>query len=121
MTDYALLGIYALVAILSICIFALILLLSILVFLLSKKHPEESYDYLKNIVYATFGGIIAIILLELKGESIFNIYFWTIKVPLTLLLVLVFIICGFLYLYALKRIFFWINPKLKKNEKQNTN
>ncbi len=110
--------VYSLAAFLSICLFVLVSLFVVIIFLVAKKNPTESYEYLRNIVYATFGGIIAIILLELKGEDISNPYFWTFKIPITLLVIFIFILLGFLYLYLLKKMFFWINFRLHKNGKQ---
>ena len=113
--DYALLFVYTLATVISLCILILVFLFGFLVLLISKKNPNESYEYLKNLVYAVYGGIIAIILLELKGESIANPYFWTIKMPLALLTVLIFILFGFLYLYLLKRIFNWVKLNKGRN------
>lgn len=103
--DWALLSVYLLVAILSVCFFILVVLIGWLILFFSKRDIENRYDFLKNMVYGAFGGIIAFILIDLKGTDWLNVSFWLIRVPLTLLAIGIFILSGFLYLYILNKIF----------------
>ncbi len=109
--DWALLTVYALAGLLSLCFFAIVLILLWSVFLISKKVPDWSKDYLKNIIYAIFGGIIAVILLEMRGLDWKQWAFWAINLPLNLVAILIFILCGFLYLYLLNVMFKYIEKK----------
>lgn len=113
--DYALLLVYALAGIISICLFALVLLIGFLVLWAWRKGPDEVYGYLKNLVWGIFGGIIAVIIIETRGESIINPYFYIFKIPMILIVCLIFILFGILYLFILKRIYLWIKFKNEKD------
>ena len=103
--DWALISVYILVGIISLCFFILVIIIGGLILYFSKRDIESRYEFLKNMVYGAFGGIIASIFIDLRGTDWLNIYFWIIKVPLTLLAVGIFILLGFLYQFILDRIF----------------
>jgi|SRR3989344_771772 len=120
--DYTSFLIYSLIGIVIISLFFLVVLFGAIVLKIFKKDPEESYTYLKNIIYGAFGGLIAAIFLESKGDYSTSIFYWIPKILSTLLIILIFVILGFVYLYLLKIVYKRIilnNPKpLKKKMKE---
>ena len=116
--DYNSFLIYLLIGIVIISLFFLVVLFGAIVLKIFKKDPQESYKYLKNIVYGAFGGLIAAIFLESKGDNSTSIFYWMSKILTTLLIILIFVILGFVYLYLLKFVYKRIilnnpNPKIK--------
>lgn len=103
--DYKIILIYLLIGVVLLSLFFLVVLLGALVLKIFKKDPEESYTYLKNITYGAFGGLIAAIFLETRGETSTSIFFWIPKILSTLVLILIFIILGFTYLFLLKFVY----------------
>ncbi len=97
--------VYLLIGIVLLSLFFLVVLLGALVLKIFKKNPEDSYSYLRNITYGAFGGLIATIFLEIKGETNTSISFWISKILSTLVLVLIFILLGFAYLFLLKFVY----------------
>lgn len=83
-------------------LFLIVVLLGALVLKIFKKDPRDSYEYLKNITYGAFGGLIAAIFLETHGETSTSIFFWIPKILSTLVLILIFILLGFAYLFFTK-------------------
>src|SRR3989344_8783797 len=120
--DYTSFLIYSLIGIVIISLFFLVVLFGAIVLKIFKKDPEESYTYLKNIIYGAFGGLIAAIFLESKGDYSTSIFYWIPKILSTLLIIFIFVILGFVYLYLLKIVYKRIilnNPKpLKKKMKE---
>jgi hypothetical protein len=112
--SYALILVYLLAAIISICLFSIVLLLGVLLLWAFRKNPDEIYEYLRNLIWGIFGGIIAFVLLELKGESLLNPYFYVFEIPMALGVCLIFALCGILYLFILKRVYLGIKFKNKK-------
>ncbi len=103
--DYKIILVYFLIGVILLSLFFIVVLLSALVLKIFKRNPKDSYDYLKNITYGAFGGLIATIFLETKGETNTSIFFWIPKILSTLVLVLIFILLGFAYLFLLKFIY----------------
>src|SRR3989344_1931380 len=100
--DYSILLIYLLIGVVLLSLFFIVVLLGALVLKIFKKDPKDSYEYLKNITYGAFGGLIAAIFLETRGETSTSIFFWIPKILSTLVLILIFILLGFAYLFLLK-------------------
>jgi len=100
--DYGVILVYLLIGIVLISLFFIVVLLGVLVLKIFKKTPEDSYDYLKNITYGAFGGLIAAIFLETRGETSTSIFYWIPKILSTLVLILIFVLLGFAYLFLLK-------------------
>lgn len=103
--DYKIILIYLLIGVVLLSLFFLVVLLGALVLKIFKKDPEDSYTYLKNITYGAFGGLIAAIFLETRGETSTSLFFWIPKILSTLALILIFIILGFIYLFLLKFVY----------------
>ncbi|MBS3087185.1 hypothetical protein J4226_01180 [Candidatus Pacearchaeota archaeon] len=129
--DYKVLLVYFLIAVVILSLFFLVILFSSLVLHIFKRDPEDTYIYLKNIVYGAAGGLIATIFLDVKNEATFPTFiFWSTKILSTFVLVLIFILLGFAYLYILKKVYRWIKinsiktikPKMvkQKNNEKNT-
>jgi len=83
------------------------LLIGGVIFYFSKRDIESRYDFLKNVIYGVYGGLIATVLWELKGTKV-DIYFLILKIPMTLSIIGIFILLGFLYIYLLNKLFFSI-------------
>jgi len=109
--DYKIILVYFLIGVVLSSLFFIVVLLGMLVLTIFKKDPEDSYNYLKNITYGAFGGLIAAIFLETRGETSTSIFHWIPKILSTLVLILVFVLLGFAYLFLLKFIYRKINPK----------
>jgi len=109
--DYSILLIYLLIGVVLLSLFFIVVLLGALVLKIFKKDPKDSYEYLKNITYGAFGGLIAAIFLETRGETSTSIFFWIPKILSTLVLILIFILLGFAYLFLLKFVYKKIMPK----------
>lgn len=88
---------HLLIFVLSICILGFITFMIFLIGKLMKKNKESSLKFFELLIPGIFGGIIVIILLELRGKGITNIIFWTINLPLTILLVAIFVFFGLGY------------------------
>ena len=114
--DTNLLIVYALLAVISLCLFLLVALFGSLIIFLSSRNIERSKHYLKNIIYSIFGGVIAIILLELKGTLI-DLNFFTIHLPLNLLTIFIFVIMGLVYIALLDKFFIFLEKLKKKTNK----
>jgi len=112
--DYKIILVYFLIGIVLISLFFVVVLLGALVLKIFKKDPEDSYDYLKNITYGAFGGLIAAIFLEARGETSTSIFYWIPKILSTLVLILIFVLLGFSYLFLLKFVYKRIILKGKK-------
>lgn len=125
--DYILLYVYLLILIISICLLAMILIVSWMIRKITGVDAELAYGFFKNLIYVIFTGIALILFMELRSEYFMNFVFWTVKVPLTILLLLVFSVFGLIYLHFLDIIFgkskikkFWnLNKIMKKEEKKN--
>ena len=109
--DYSILLIYLLIGVVLLSLFFIVVLLGALFLKIFKKDPKDSYEYLKNITYGAFGGLIAAIFLETRGETSTSIFFWIPKILSTLVLILIFILLGFAYLFLLKFVYKKIMPK----------
>ena len=113
--DYKIILVYLLIGIVLISLFFIVVLLGALVLKIFKKDPKESYDYLKNITYGAFGGLIAAIFLETRRETSTSIFYWIPKILSTLVLILIFVLLGFAYLFLLKFVYKKIVLKGKSN------
>lgn len=112
--DWTVFLIYVLAAILSLCLFAIAILFGLLIYIISYKIPEKSEEYLKNIVYGSFAGIVVFILTELKGQSALNWGFWAYTLPINLGGICLFILCGYAYLHFVDKMFRLIERKKQK-------
>lgn len=72
-----------------------------------KSDPNIAYDFFKNLIYAVFTGVIAAIIINLKDNPvpISSPIYWIIGIPLTFLLIVVFVNFALIYLNFLEIIF----------------
>lgn len=115
--DTSLLIVYGLIFIISLCLLVIVFLLGLVIIYISSKKVERSYQYLKNLTYAIFGGIIAVVLLEVRGENFTDWSFYAIKMPIAIITILLFLLCGFLYLHLLDKVFDYLKKIKGKGEK----
>lgn len=103
--DLSLALVYALAILIGICLFTLVGIVGLVIIQISHANKEKSKRYLENINYGIVGGIIAVILLEMRGNSWMHLNFYIIELPLALLTIFIFILVGFGYLYAIDKLF----------------
>lgn len=117
MIDVSIFPVYGLIIVISLALFGMVFVLSTLIASMSSMNSERSHRYLTNIIISIFGGIIAVILIELKGHDFLSSSFYLIILPFTLLLILIFVLFGIWYLYVMDKMFNYV--KDKKNSKKN--
>ena len=117
MVELSIFPVYGMIVIISIALFGMIFALGSLVATISGINSERSHRYLTNIIISIFGGIIAVILIELKGQNITDLTFYLIVLPFTLLLILIFVLFGIWYLYMMDKMFNRIKDKEKTKKK----
>ena len=118
MVELAIFPVYGIIIIISLALFGMIFVLGNLVATISGINSERSHRYLTNIIISIFGGIIAVILIELKGQDITDLTFYLVVLPFTLLLVLIFVLFGIWYLYIMDKMFNRIKDKENSKKKR---
>jgi hypothetical protein len=113
--DLSLILVWGLIALVGICLFIITGIFGLLVILVANIDRIKGKEYLKNITYGIFGGIIATILLELRGEGYKQIMFYIISLPMNLLVIFIFVLCGFWYLFLIDKLFDFLE-KLESNK-----
>jgi uncharacterized protein YacL len=103
--DLALLFVYVISILIGVCLFALAGIFGLAIIQLSNANKKRGKKYLENITYGIVGGIIAVILLEMRGNEWMNFNFYIIKLPLALSTIFLFVLIGFGYLYGIDKLF----------------
>jgi hypothetical protein len=106
MIDWSLYLVYAWIFLIGIFLYVLVGIFGILIVIFSNIDREKGKEYLKNITYGIFGGIIATILLELRGDGYKRLFFYIINMPLSLLTIFTFVLIGIVYLHLIDKLFY---------------
>ena len=118
MIELAIFSVYGVIVIIALALFGMIFVLGNLIATISGINSERSHRYLTNIIISIFGGIIAVILIELKGQNLADLTFYLVVLPFTLLLVLIFVLFGIWYLYIMDKMFNRIKDKENSKKKR---
>lgn len=103
--DYKLLVLYLAILVIGSCLMFMALCVGGLVKWLSKKNPDLSYEFFKNLVYAIFTGIALEVVMNLRNADLAQLPFWAIQIPSTFFLLVIFSILGLVYLNLVDWIF----------------
>jgi len=116
MIDTTIFPVFGLIILISLGLFGMIFVLGNLIAATSGINSERNHRYLTNIIISMFGGIIAVMLVELKSQDVGSSSFYLITLPFTLLLILIFVLLGIWYLYTMDKMF--ARVKDKENSKK---
>lgn len=97
------------VGVIILLLFCLVSTLGLIILFLCRLDTKKAKRYLENITFGIFGGLIAVILSETRGNQWTQLNFYVIELPLTIIVIFVFVICGFLYLYSIDKLFWWLD------------
>ncbi|MDO8564193.1 MAG: hypothetical protein Q7R87_04240 [Nanoarchaeota archaeon] len=106
--DKALLIVYGWIALFGLLVYLLVFILGCIIFFIFRKNPDKIYEYFKNLVYGAAGGLIILILTDLRAFDWKSYTFWSVNMPLALVLLAIFILLGCFYLYILEKFYKWI-------------
>lgn len=112
--DSSLFYVYGVAFIIGLCLFIITGLFGLFILKISKINTKKGREYLKNMIYAITGGIIAVILLELRGDGWKNPFFYLFTMPMHLSLIFLFILFGFWYLYLIDKLFDFLEKNNSK-------
>lgn len=112
--DLAIFYFYGLIIIIGIGIFMIAGILGFLILKIVQINKKRSREYMKNITYSIVGGIIAVVLLELRGNEWENLLFYLINVPISIGIIFLFILIGFWYLHMIDKIFDFFEKEIKQ-------
>ena len=102
--DWNLFAVSLWITLIGICLYLIVIIFGIILTLFCSKNKEVAYNFFRNMNIGIFGGIAAAIILELNGSEISLAFFIT-KLPLALLLIMVFSGFGLFYMIIIEKIY----------------